>query len=395
MIDKNKINTKLINILNMKEPFNYTEIGDGNVNYVYRVKDVGGKTCIIKYGADHIRNNEKRKLSSDRNRIEHYILTKQRALINGMVPEIYFYDETLKILVMEDLGEYKILWNELEKYKIFTFFDEQMALFLYNTLFKTTDLCMKSDEKKRVAGKLINVDMCEISERLVFTEPIFNKEGLNSFAEKNAGLVKNKIYTNEKVILSTAKLKEHFKNYSQSMLHGDLHTGSIFINEYEIKVFDPEFSFYGPMGYDIGNILGNLIISYVVSAFSEKSELSYRKWLNTTIRNILIKFMDLYNKNYDEDVIEVTAKNEAFKKYYLDNIIKDSFGYMGTEILRRTIGMAKVPQLKNINDNKNKSSIEKILIEISVYLIENFEQLRDIGHIMEKLDEEIVNVKNG
>lgn len=395
MIDKNKINTKLINILNMKEPFNYTEIGDGNVNYVYRVKDVGGKTCIIKYGADHIRNNEKRKLSSDRNRIEHYILTKQRALINGMVPEIYFYDETLKILVMEDLGEYKILWNELEKYKIFTFFDEQMALFLYNTLFKTTDLCMKSDEKKRVAGKLINVDMCEISERLVFTEPIFNKEGLNSFAEKNAGLVKNKIYTNEKVILSTAKLKEHFKNYSQSMLHGDLHTGSIFINEYEIKVFDPEFSFYGPMGYDIGNILGNLIISYVVSAFSEKSELSYRKWLNTTIRNILIKFMDLYNKNYDEDVIEVTAKNEAFKKYYLDNIIKDSFGYMGTEILRRTIGMAKVPQLKNINDNKNKSSIEKILIEISVYLIENFEQLRDIGHIMEKFDEEIVNVKNG
>ena len=39
----------------------------------------------------------------------------------------------------------------------------------------------------------------------------------------------------------------------KSLIHGDLHTGSIFINEESTKVFDPEFCFYGPMGYVKGN----------------------------------------------------------------------------------------------------------------------------------------------
>jgi 5-methylthioribose kinase len=28
------------------------------------------------------------------------------------------------------------------------------------------------------------------------------------------------------------------------------------------QVIDPEFAFYGPMGYDIGAFLGNLILAY-------------------------------------------------------------------------------------------------------------------------------------
>ncbi len=29
-----------------------------------------------------------------------------------------------------------------------------------------------------------------------------------------------------------------------------------------MKVIDPEFSFYGPMGYDIGNVIGNLFFPF-------------------------------------------------------------------------------------------------------------------------------------
>jgi 5-methylthioribose kinase len=42
-------------------------------------------------------------------------------------------------------------------------------------------------------------------------------------------------------------------NNAQALIHGDLHTGSILIKEDSMKVIDPEFAFYGPMGYDIGN----------------------------------------------------------------------------------------------------------------------------------------------
>lgn len=49
---------------------------------------------------------------------------------------------------------------------------------------------------------------------------------------------------------------------SQALLHGDLHTGSIMVTDSQTRVFDPEFAFYGPMGFDIGAIIGNLLLNF-------------------------------------------------------------------------------------------------------------------------------------
>ena len=45
-------------------------------------------------------------------------------------------------------------------------------------------------------------------------------------------------------------------------MHGDLHSGSIMVTEKETYVIDPEFAFYGPMGFDIGALIGNLYLAY-------------------------------------------------------------------------------------------------------------------------------------
>ncbi len=48
---------------------------------------------------------------------------------------------------------------------------------------------------------------------------------------------------------------------AQALIHGDLHTGSIMVNEQDTKVIDPEFAFYGPMGFDVGTLLANLLLN--------------------------------------------------------------------------------------------------------------------------------------
>ena len=40
----------------------------------------------------------------------------------------------------------------------------------------------------------------------------------------------------------------------EALIHGDLHTGSIMVTESETRVIDPEFAFYGPMGFDVGAV---------------------------------------------------------------------------------------------------------------------------------------------
>src|SRR5699024_3773925 len=239
------------------------EIGDGNVNYVFRVSNGNDQSVIVKYADAYIRNSETRALSTKRSDIEYKILKTQNQLCPNSVPKVYYFDDDLHCIIMEDLKDYIVMRTALMNYQTFSLFAEQISSFLYHTLFKTTDLVMSSDEKKELNGMLINIDMCEISERLVFTEPYKNFQGLNSYHIENRKFVQNKLYQNENLILEVGKLKDRFKNVGQSMIHGDLHTGSIFINKEETRVFDPEFAFYGPLGYDVGNIIGNLILSWV------------------------------------------------------------------------------------------------------------------------------------
>lgn len=353
------------NLFDHTEDINIAEVGDGNVNYIYRVNN-GDKSVIVKFADDYIRDSDTRALSTKRNEIEYEILRRQDLLCPNSVPKVYFYSEEMNCIVMEDLSDFDVLREGLKEYKTYPHLATAMSRFLYDVLFKTTDLVMDEAEKKELAGELVNIDMCEISERLVFTEPYMNNQGLNRYASENNDFVQETLYNNEELKLEVAKLKNKFMNNTQSMIHGDLHSGSIFISNDDFKVFDPEFSFYGPMGYDIGNVVASLAISYVVAELENIEETkSYRDWLVTTIKDMVDGFISIYNEEYSQDVNTHMFNNEAFKSYYLKDIIADTAGYAGTEMIRRTVGVAKVWDLDRVQDHPNIAMIERTVVNIA------------------------------
>lgn len=356
---------KKTNLFDHTDDINIAEVGDGNVNYIYRVNN-GDKSVIVKFADDFIRDSDTRALSTKRNEIEYEILRRQDLLCPNSVPKVYFYSEEMNCIVMEDLSDFDVLREGLKEYKTYPHLATAMSRFLYDVLFKTTDLVMDEAEKKELAGELVNIDMCEISERLVFTEPYMNNQGLNRYASENNDFVQETLYNNEELKLEVAKLKNKFMNNTQSMIHGDLHSGSIFISNDDFKVFDPEFSFYGPMGYDIGNVVASLAISYVVAELENIEETkSYRDWLVTTIKDMVDGFISIYNEEYSQDVNTHMFNNEAFKSYYLKDIIADTAGYAGTEMIRRTVGVAKVWDLDRVQDHPNIAMIERTVVNIA------------------------------
>lgn len=66
----------------------------------------------------------------------------------------------------------------------------------------------------------------------------------------------------EKLIHVKFGLICRFRERAQALIHGDLHTGSVMVTSDSTQVIDPEFAFYGPMGFDIGAFLGNLILAF-------------------------------------------------------------------------------------------------------------------------------------
>lgn len=348
------------------------EIGDGNINYIFKVENkIDGKSIVLKQ-ADKLLRSSGRPLDLTRSKIEANILRIENDLAPHFVPEIYFYDEIMCVLAMEDISEYKNLRTELIAGKIFLNFADNISEFLSRTLLLTTDLFMNKFEKKKNVKEFINPELCDISECLVFTEPYDNNRNRNIITAGNEEFVENILYKNEDLHFAILKLREKFMNYSQSLIHGDLHSGSIFINEKGIKIIDPEFSFYGPMAYDIGNVIGNLYFPLYRAKFfmedSKKKE-EFINWLEKCILDIPILFSKKCKLLWEKYSKDKLLKNKKFRDYYIENIVKDSLAYAGTEMIRRTVGDAKVLELTSLENSEKKLELERDLINKAISMI--------------------------
>ncbi|MCG8499572.1 MAG: S-methyl-5-thioribose kinase, partial [Firmicutes bacterium] len=73
------------------------EIGDGNLNLVFRLKDQkSSKSIIVKQALPYVRAaGEDWPLDIGRGEIESKILKIEYDLTDGLVPEVYFYDNDM------------------------------------------------------------------------------------------------------------------------------------------------------------------------------------------------------------------------------------------------------------------------------------------------------------
>lgn len=345
-----------------------SEIGDGNINYVFIIEEAStGKSIVLKH-ADVLLRSSGRELDVDRNRIEAEVLALQNKLAPGLVPKVYMYDPIMCVVVMEDISEYKNLRSELMARKTFPTLAEDITTFMVNTLLATTDLVMDASAKKDMQSNYINKDLCKISEDLVLTEPFIDYKGQNIILDEQLAYVKEHVYNDKVLVRDAGILKNNFMNNAQALLHGDLHTGSIFANQEGIKVLDPEFAFYGPIGYDVGNVIGNLIFALAHSKRVDQRS-SFTSWVEDTITEIIDLFIEKFNTAYDRTVTDVMAKTPEYKQWYLESILSDTAGYAGTEIIRRTIGDSKVAEVSSVGDILLRIPMEKELIQLGKQLI--------------------------
>ncbi|MCG8639964.1 MAG: S-methyl-5-thioribose kinase, partial [Desulfobacterales bacterium] len=325
------------------------EIGDGNLNLVFKVEDKNsGQSVIIKQALDYVRCvGDDWPLTRGRVRFESEALQIQDKLTDGMVPKIYKYDDVLALIVMEDLKDFIIMRKGLINMGKYPLFAEQISTFLAKTLFYTTDIYLDPGEKKELVKQFINPELCAITEDLVFTDPYFDAESNNINPELRPYL-ENEFWKNEELRREVTILKEKFMTKAQALIHGDLHTGSLFINQQDLKAFDTEFAFYGPAGFDVGAVIGNLILNYASWLGKEAAQQKiddYRAYLLETIKELWEKFESKFRKLWDKDADQKFATIPGYQDYYLVDLLKDSLGFAGCKTMRRCIGLAHVEDI--------------------------------------------------
>lgn len=352
------------------------EIGDGNLNYVFRVTDPAtGKSVILKHSGVETRARSGRKVDVDRNRIEAEILQRQDALAPGFVPKIYGYDPVMCCCAMEDLKDYTILRTALLNYKTFPKFADQITSYMVNILLPTTDVAMDHKEKKALVKSYINPDLCSITEQLVYDDAVGNFAGKNYVVDALTEYVDREIYQDKALRLEAAKLKFDFMEHAQALIHGDLHSGSIFVTDTDTKAFDPEFAFYGPMGYDVGNVIAHTLFSLVHAEGTLEQDdprrSAFRAWALDTVYQVVELFRKKFIEKYEQVAADKLARTEGFCEYYLNGVMADTAATTGMELIRRIVGVAKVKDITLIEDEARRAELEKKLLIIAKQLILN------------------------
>ncbi|MDR0409575.1 MAG: S-methyl-5-thioribose kinase [Spirochaetaceae bacterium] len=343
------------------------EIGDGNLNYIFRVvNETDGVSLIVKQAGYTLRISSEMQISPERNRVESEILLLQKKYADGLVPDVYQYDTVMCVCIMEDLSDYQLMRYALIEHKTFPYFAEDITDYMVNTLINTTDIVMDHKAKKELVKRFINPELCEITEDLVYTEPYNDNKKRNRVTPENLKFVENELYNDENLRLEAAKLKFEFMNNAQALLHGDLHTGSIFVKEKAVgnerltRVFDPEFAFYGPIGYDAGNVIANLFFAWHNGNAAGKKD--FCDWILTSAMSVIDLFKQKFLNVFSKNATDVMAKTDGFAEYYLSSIISDTAACTGLELIRRTVGMAQVKDITSIADKKKRIEAERVNI---------------------------------
>jgi 5-methylthioribose kinase len=384
-----------VSVLDVVKPLNFfdeaavdglvvKEIGDGNLNLVFHINDpLSQKALIVKQALPYAKVvGESWPLTLDRARIESDALLKEAESVPHLVPCVYYSDSQLAVTVMEDLSDHEILRKGLIEGRTYPQLAEDIGTFAANTAFFSSDFYLHPFEKKEQVKRFSNPELCKITEDLVFTDPFFDHD-TNDFPVELQSEV-NKIWNDSELLKEVAQLRFSFLTRAEILLHGDLHTGSIFVKEKSTKVIDPEFAFYGPAGFDLAHFFANLALNHLSQNTHTKEPFqreSFQSYLLETIEKTWNTYTKTFSELWHEKAADPFAKTEGVLENFLQNTFQEAIGFAGCEVIRRTIGLAHVADLDSIEHKEVEHFYKKKALELGSYLIKNQRKFTNINQL--------------
>lgn len=373
------------------------EVGDGNLNLVFIVRGPAG-SLVAKQALPYVRLvGESWPLPLKRAFFEHEALTTQIACAPDLLPAVHHYDDIMALTVMEHLTPHIILRKGLIAGISYPNLAEDISEFMAQTLFKTSDLYLSAKEKKRRNAVFCdNDELCKITEDLVFTDPYRIAE-LNRWTSPQLDDAAARFRGDAALKVAVQSLKEAFMGRAEALIHGDLHSGSIMVTETQTKVIDPEFAFYGPRGFDVGAVIGNLFLAYFSQpghATDDYDRVEYGEWVLKQVvaiwdgfRNKFLRLWETQGQG-DSYVAELFSDPDgavalsALRETYMLRLFHDSLGFAGAKMIRRILGLAHVEDLEAIEDPNLRAVCESKALMLGRALVVDRKSYADIAAVV-------------
>ncbi|EYR63406.1 5-methylthioribose kinase [Actinotalea ferrariae CF5-4] len=340
------------------------EIGDGNLNLVFLLKDEQGRGLVLKQALPYVRMvGEGWPMTPERARFEVDSLRAHHALVPEHVVEVHDFDEPRHIIAMEDLSDHRVWRHALNEGLVHDGAAAAMGRYVAALAFGTSLFALDREELARRLAASVNPQLCLITEDLVFTEPSVDA-GRNSVLPANeqdaADLAADEVF-----VTAMGRAKWTFMTHAEALIHGDLHTGSVMVRAGDgttdcdsVKAFDSEFAFYGPVAFDLGALWANYVIA-AARAFA-LGEDDRAAWALGLPAQTWDAFETEFRRRWP-DRVDGRVWREPFLEELLTRWREETWLFAAAKMSRRIVGAAKTKDIETLPEDLREGAARGVL----------------------------------
>ncbi len=359
---------------------------EGFVNQVARVSDSSGRSAIVKQVLPQMRRlpdvTGELVLPTNRCELEVSAFSIFNTLTPGSTPQIYGLDLETSSIVMQDLAEMNLARFEFARLHEFGDLGLHLGRFLGRNAFYTSNYFLTDNEKIALSQRWTKPSFHDVYVRIFF-DWVFGLSSLGDDSELTAGTVE--AFTSDPFIRSEAiKLRHKYVNTSESLLHSDFHTSNIFVKPGVFTVIDGEATFWGPSGYDLGTLIGNLMIScmslQVRPEVSLDDKIAYENYLIDTVEKLVNSFTDEFRDGWNRSARPQFKGNLEYLDFRLTEIFREALGYACLIAPGMAAGFGMSFEYRQIEDPRVRALAQRLTFFTS-------RQLMELRHEFTTIDE--------
>lgn len=291
--------------------------GEGNMNFIKRVITTK-QSFIVKQSRPWVEKYPQINAPTERIEVEsrYYQLIQKESFFHDFSPQVILYDKANLILITEDLGngsDFTSCYGSIDTLK------EEHISELINYLSHLHNFSWNPTSFPS------NMKLKQLNHAHIFVLPYlsdngFNLDSIQPSLEKLATPIKQNAALTRKI----KALGDNYLEKGKVLIHGDYYPGSWLNVNHKLKIIDPEFAHFGYPEFDLGVMTAHLLISGI------------------SLSDVKIILED-YRKG-----------KEFYEKLF--------WGFCGTEILRRLIGIAQLPLEMTIDKKRTLIRLAEDLV---------------------------------
>lgn len=361
--------------------------GDGFINFIYRVWEENGASVIVKQAKDRYKrfgDNLNTPFVQERNATEAALMRLKHAIVPEYIPEVYYVDQENHIFICEDAGfDCKILRYETMKGNTYENVGARIGEFVAKCNFYTSEIYLEPDQHQELEAAFINPQQRKIFQSVLFLHDesaITVKEGAEETPKDPVRVAMGEIpWTSREFRTEMLKLRHIHMKKPECLVHGDLHTSNVLLNDHRMKIIDAEYSYMGPLSGDSGYLLGSMLYEYLrwfyLPAYGEEKSASMRCYALKMMFDYLTSYLTNYKACWDQDARFTYKGYHEYRDYVCDTWFHEVMGFTGCQIIGRVGAMVPLDDLETIPDQENQYEACRIAILIGQYLIMHREEM--------------------